>query len=194
MAADHADRGNLQITPFGTAMPLASVINYTAGVNIANGLAVALCNPSVATCTLDITVQANVSATNLVADVQGYFRSGPALNTASVSYSLEAGTDSAPITPAANVPVLVMGCQTALGFRGVSQATLLRIPASFLEWVGLESTAGAAITQGFSATPGTHILWLDFSHQVDLRVSSADTFVVHNGSSGVRTGVVKLMW
>jgi hypothetical protein len=194
VAVNPGGAGNLRVTPFGAAMPLASIINFTAGLNLANGLVVATCNPSSAVCTSDITIQADVSATNLVADVQGYFRSGPALNTASVSYSLEAGADSAPITPAANAPVLVMGCQTALGFRGVSQVTLLRIPGNFLEWVGLESTAGAAITQGFSATPGTHILWLDFAHQVDLRVSSADTFVVHNGSSGVRTGVVKLIW
>jgi hypothetical protein len=115
-------------------------------------------------------------------------------NAASVSYSLAAGANSAAITPAANTPVFVMGCQLALGFRGVSQVTLLHIPGNFLEWVGLESTAGAAITQGFSATAGTHILFLDFSHQVDIRVSSADTFVVHNGSSGARNGVLKLIW
>jgi hypothetical protein len=115
-------------------------------------------------------------------------------NAASITYSLAAGANSAAITPVASQPVLVMGCQLAVGFRGVSQVTLLRIPANFLEWVGLESTAGAAITQGFSANPGTHILFLDFSHQVDLRVASADTFVVHNGSVGARSGVVKLIW
>jgi hypothetical protein len=115
-------------------------------------------------------------------------------NAASVSYSLAAGANSAAITPAANTPVLVMGCQLALGFRGVSQVTMLHIQSNFLEWVGLESTSGAAITQGFSAAAGTHILWLDYSHQVDLRVRSADTFVVHNGSTGARNGVVKLIW
>jgi hypothetical protein len=43
-------------------------------MNLANGLVVATCNPSSATCTSDITIQADASATQLVADVQGYYR------------------------------------------------------------------------------------------------------------------------
>jgi hypothetical protein len=66
--------GNLRVTPFGTPMPLASIINFSAGMNLANGLVVATCNPSSATCTSDITIQADASATQLVADVQGYFQ------------------------------------------------------------------------------------------------------------------------
>lgn len=68
--------GDLRATPFGTPMPLASIINYAAvaGLNVANGLVVALCDPSTTTCTRDITVQADASATHVVADVQGYFR------------------------------------------------------------------------------------------------------------------------
>jgi hypothetical protein len=76
VAVSPVGRGNMQITPFGQAIPLASFINYsnTAGTALANGLAVALCNPSAATCTNDVTLQANVSAVDLVADVQGYFQ------------------------------------------------------------------------------------------------------------------------
>ena len=74
VAVDAAGRGNLQVTPFGTAIPLASIINYTAGFNIANGPAVAVCDPSATTCTKDITIQANNSVAHLVADVQGFFR------------------------------------------------------------------------------------------------------------------------
>jgi hypothetical protein len=76
VAVSPAGKGNMQITPFGQAMPLASFINYsnTAGTNLANGLAVALCDPSAATCTNDVTLQANNSAVDLVADVQGYFQ------------------------------------------------------------------------------------------------------------------------
>jgi len=110
------------------------------------------------------------------------------------AYSLGAGANSAAITPVAGQAVLVMGTQTALGFRGVAHVTLLRISGSFLEWVGLESTAGAAITQGFSGVAGAHIVFLDFSHQVDIRVASPNTFVVHNGSTGVRTGNVTMIW
>jgi len=74
VAVNPGGAGNLRVTPFGSPMPLASIINFTAGVNLANGLVVATCNPSSATCTSDITIQADVSATQLVADVQGYFQ------------------------------------------------------------------------------------------------------------------------
>jgi len=55
-------------------MPISSIINYRAGVNVANGLVVATCNPSAATCGFDITIQANASGADLVADVQGTSR------------------------------------------------------------------------------------------------------------------------
>ena len=115
-------------------------------------------------------------------------------NAAFVSYNLAAGANSAAIFPAANQSVLVMGTCTTLNFRGVGQVTMLRIPAAFLEWVGLESHAGAAITQGFSGVAGTHILYLDFSHQVDIEVNTTDSFRVHNGSTAQRTGNVTLIW
>jgi hypothetical protein len=115
-------------------------------------------------------------------------------NSTTIVYNLAAGASSAPVTPPSNQPVLILGSQLAVGFRGVSQCVLLHIPASFLEWVGLESTAGAAITQGFSGTAGTHILFLDFSHQVDIRVNSTDTFVIRNGSTSPRNGIVRMIW
>jgi hypothetical protein len=110
-------------------------------------------------------------------------------NRASISYNLASSAHSVAVTPVTNTPVLVMGTQNSLGFRGVGFVTLLSIPSSFLEWTGLESTAGSAITQGFSGGAGTHIVFLDFSHQVDIQVNPANTFVVHNGAAGTRTGV-----
>lgn len=115
-------------------------------------------------------------------------------NAAFISYNLAAGATSAPITPVANQSVLVMGTQTTVGVRGVGFVTMLHIPSSFLEWTGLESTAGSAITQGFSPAAGTHIVFLDFAHQVDIQVHTADTFVVHNGATAARTGNVTLIW
>ena len=115
-------------------------------------------------------------------------------NAMHVTYNLAAGANSAAVTPAANLPVLVMGVQTAVGFRGVGEVTLLRVPSSFLEWTGLESPAGAAITSGFSGSPGTHIVFLDFSHQVDIQVNTTDSFTIHNGSGAARTGNVTLVW
>ena len=113
------------------------------------------------------------------------------------AYVLTPGANSAPISvPVAHRAILVMGQQNALNFRGVGQVTLLWVPGSFLEWVGLESPSPnpAAITSGFSGTPGTHIVFLDFAHQVDIQVHTTDSFVVHNGSTGSRFGSVTLIW
>jgi hypothetical protein len=115
-------------------------------------------------------------------------------NEATLTYSVAAGANSAAVTPASNTPVLVQGVQTALGFRGVGFVSMLHIPSSFLEWTGIESPSGAAITSGFSGTAGTHIVYLDFSHLVDIQVHSTDSFVVHNANTETQTGEVTLIW
>ncbi len=111
-----------------------------------------------------------------------------------VGYYLNPGQDSSPIYPPTYQAVNIMGVQTALGYRGVGSVTMLRITSSFLEWVGLESPYSASITSGYSGSAGTHIVYLDFSHQVDLRVSTPDSFVVHNASGSVRYGNVTMIW
>jgi hypothetical protein len=73
VAVDPLGAGNLAAWTFGGAVPTASVINYRAGVNIANGLVLPVCNPAGGSCAHDLTIQANVSDAHLVADVMGYF-------------------------------------------------------------------------------------------------------------------------
>jgi hypothetical protein len=114
-------------------------------------------------------------------------------NKISIPYSLASGANKL-IAPVANRPVLVMGVCTSLGVRGVGQVTLLHIPRSFIEWTGLESPFGASITSGFSGTVGTHIVYIDYSHQVDIQIASPDTIRVHNASGAPRTGNVTLVW
>ncbi len=87
-----------------------------------------------------------------------------------------------------------MGVQNSVGYRGVGQVALLHVPSSFLEWTGIESPAAAALTSGFSGSAGTHILYLDYSHLVQIQVASADTFLIHNGNSITMTGVVTMIW
>ncbi len=72
VAVNPAGPGDLRVTPVGTPVPLASVINYAAvgGLNIANGVATPLSTGAAP----HITVQADVSATDLVADVLGYYK------------------------------------------------------------------------------------------------------------------------
>jgi hypothetical protein len=87
-----------------------------------------------------------------------------------------------------------MGVQTNGGNRGVGQVTMLHIPANFLEWVGLESPFGAAITSGFSGVAGTHIVWIDFNHTVDIAVHNVDTFRIENRNAVPKAGNVTLIW
>lgn len=112
------------------------------------------------------------------------------------NYNLAAGAFGASITPPANVPVMVMGTQTAVGNRGVGHVSLLRTSVAplFIEWTGIESPAGATITSGFSSASGTHIVFLDFAHTVDLEVNTASSIRVHNSSGGTATGTVTLIW
>lgn len=115
-------------------------------------------------------------------------------NAVNITYNLAPSANSSAITPASNQAVLMIGSQTAAGYRGVASATILHVPSNFIEWVGLESPSGAAITQGFDNTAGAHILYLDFSHTVDVQVASADTIRIHNGNTTTMTGNLELIW
>jgi hypothetical protein len=76
VAVAPAGAGNLRAWAYGGTAPNASIINYAAvGMNIANAVVVPLCDVGASSCIPgDITVQADVSGTHLVADVVGYFR------------------------------------------------------------------------------------------------------------------------
>jgi hypothetical protein len=119
-------------------------------------------------------------------------------NRIEVHYNLAAGANSAPVTIPANRPVAVMGVQTNIGFRGVASATLLRIPNSFIEWTGLESpstpTGGSAVTAGYNNVTGTHIVYIDYDHVVDIQVNDANSIRIHNGDIASRSGVVVITW
>jgi hypothetical protein len=115
-------------------------------------------------------------------------------NAAFYTYNLAAGADSAPITPPSNQAVLMLGSQTTAGYRGVAMATIMHVPASFIEWVGVESPSGASLAEGFSGTAGTHIVYLDFSHRVDVEVAGVDTIKIHNANSVSQTGTLELIW
>ena len=110
-------------------------------------------------------------------------------NAAFISYNLAAGANSAPITPAINKSVLVMGCCTSAFNQGVGQVSLQHIPSNGMVWVGLDN---GSITEGLSGAAGTHIM--SIGGLVDIQVASVDTILVHNGSTGTRAGNVTLVW
>jgi hypothetical protein len=117
-------------------------------------------------------------------------------NAAFFSYNIANGANSAPITPVVGQAVLVMGTQTVLGNFGVGEVTMVRGPSGepILEWTGLESCCPGTITAGFSSAAGVHIVYLDFSHKVDIEVHAGPTFVVHNASGETATGNITMIW
>jgi hypothetical protein len=123
----------------------------------------------------------------------------PSPTKTSFAYDLAPGATSAPMTVPASIPVSLMGIQTVSGFRGVGQASLLSIPGAggFIEWVGLHSPSAGGITQGFSGTAGTTIVFIDWAHCVGVEVAGAagsNQIQVHNNCSAQRTGVVTLTY
>jgi len=119
-------------------------------------------------------------------------------NAAFISYSLAPHASSAAITPATNRSVLVMGCCTTNGDLGVGQVSLLHIPSTAIDWVGLDSWNGGTTTTttaGSTGTAGAHIVWIDGVHSVDITVASADTIHVLNRSNvSTLAGNLTLVW
>jgi hypothetical protein len=114
-----------------------------------------------------------------------------------VKYTLAPGATSNPIpVPATNTPISMTCTQNNLGYRGVGQATVLRVaPASFLEWVGMDIASSAAgISSGFSGASGTHIVYCDYSKTVDIQVHSATQIQIVNTNTITMSGVVTFIW
>lgn len=120
-------------------------------------------------------------------------------NAVAYNYVLNPGYSTGAITPASNTPIWVMGVQTTNGYRGVGRVAMLQVPGSFLEWTGLESTCycgPSTITSGFNSATGTHVVYLDWDHFVDIQVVNPDSFQISNSSSNSTgaTGTVTLVW
>ena len=110
-------------------------------------------------------------------------------------FDVPAGKTSGAITIPASVPVLVMWVNNQPGYRGVGQATMLRITGSFLEWVAYDSlSSGATLDDGFSGTAGTHIEYMDYSQEVDLQVASPGTIKVVNNNSSATSITLTLIY
>jgi hypothetical protein len=119
-------------------------------------------------------------------------------NAFTISYSLSSGGNSSSLTPPANIPTFVMGAETSFGNVGSSFMTVVKGQDNELVWNGLESNGGG-VTTGSSPIAGTHIIYIDFVHCVDLEVTNATSFHVHLSApicSGVggATGRVTEIW
>jgi hypothetical protein len=183
----------LTIWPSDAGKPLASSLNWQPGQAATPNKVDVRLSPEGR-----INFFNNAGTVNLIADVVGYYadhnHDDRYPQKLQVAFDLAAGAVSAPIAVPPNVPVSVTGVVVTAGVRGVGQASLLAVPDNFITWVGLDSTAAGAITQGWNATQGVHIVYLDFAHLVDVEVDSATTIRIHNEGPAQRTGVVTLIW
>jgi hypothetical protein len=119
-------------------------------------------------------------------------------NRLSYPYKVAPGANSGPITPASNIPVMILADQigTDCDCDNVGSSLMTVVNSSNdheLVWNGFESDGGG-LTEGFSPSAGTHIMYIDFSHVVDLEVSNATSFHVHNAGSETYNGTVTLIW
>ena len=112
-----------------------------------------------------------------------------------VGYTLAAGASVTVTVPAVNTPVSMTCVNNSSGNRGVGQATLLRVsPAAFLEWVGSDIATGA-ISTGFSATAGTHIIYCDYTGKlVDVQVLNSSDIQIKNTSTVTMTGELNFVY
>ena len=107
VAVNAAGPGNLRAWAYTSPPqppPSASVLNYAAvaGLNIANGVVVPICDGSPSACPFDLRVQADVSATHLVADLLGYFSRLPEGSGSTFNADLLDNLDSSAFAPAAH--------------------------------------------------------------------------------------------
>jgi hypothetical protein len=69
--------GHLTVYPYGSSLPLASVLNFSPGQTVANGVLIPICDPNVSMCSQDLLVQTGPSSTHAVIDVTGYVAPAP---------------------------------------------------------------------------------------------------------------------
>ena len=138
---------------------------------------------------------ASVMVTMIVAEVTSKAATSLATaNVAVVNYNLGAGGTTPGITPPAGTAVLLMGTNTTSTNFSVGSVNLVHIAGTQIRWVGLESPPSASIVRGGSTTPGTHVVYLDYNHQVDVEILSADQFAIHNKATTTQAGSVKEIW
>lgn len=115
-------------------------------------------------------------------------------------FNLAAGaTTAAILVPGAASPTTLTCTASVAADSGVGQATLLRlVPTSFIQWVGFDQASNmgtsAKISQGFSATLGTHIIFCDFGGQVDVQIVNGTSIQVKNSNGNVANLVLHFVY
>jgi hypothetical protein len=182
-----AGPGDLRAVAFGGTLPAASVLNYSnlPSLNIANGIALPVCNPATATCTAaDITIIADVSSTHLVADVVGFFKA-PVRPTVITLNDIEGSTTS---TTAVTIASMFKDL-TTLGYTKAKLVARFNNDAqspACTTGVTLQLVTGATTLASLTRTCGIRA-WYDESAEFTLTTAAAYDLQAFVTSAG--TGV-----
>ncbi len=190
--------GDIEILPQGAVFGTTATLVF-----LANNAFTSAGTTAALSATRQFSVQVRQGIADVAIDLVGYFRAPELVPQKQVfTYSLGPNAIGQPIpVPVMDTPVQLQAVNLTPGDRGVASVTLLRCcaanptaPNAFLEWTGLSSPTGSAITAGFSATVGTIITQIDFAHQVRLEVNDGSSMRVNNTSGLAQFGVVTLTW
>jgi len=112
-----------------------------------------------------------------------------------LTVTVPASSTSSPITiPVANKPVQIIIANESVGNRGIAQVTIQRVnPDSFLEWVGMDIATGS-ISDNYSSTAGTHIIYADYDSAVDVQVHSATQIQLVNTYGASQKVVISMIY
>ena len=197
--------GNLKGSAYPSAIPATgSIVNYqalTPALNIANGLAFPICDPSVATCTFDMTLLANASGTDVVADVLGYFSRFKKEQVKSfVVNSTSSGASYT--TSCTNVGSTVMVIAPVAGQVVVHADVLLHftrsgssgISTDYETYIGTSPTSclndyGAGQEPFYEIAPGTmYYRPIALDHVFSVTAGSVTTFYINGQAFAVQAG------
>ena len=112
------------------------------------------------------------------------------------TFNVAVGATGKPIdVPASNTPVSLTCVSNTPGYRGVGQATFLRVnPNAFLEWVGTDIATGV-VSSGYSGTVGTHVIYCSYTDDyVEIQVNSDSAIQIKNNGNVTISGIITWVW
>jgi hypothetical protein len=141
----------------------------------------------------------------LAADAAPFPQPGAVVVATSISYKSRQYTIATGATqkgievPVSNRPIHMMVATTTDEDRAIGEATLMRVPDHFLEWLGADlgsqsESPPVPLNSGFSTSPGTHIMYADFLRAVDVQVETADKIQLKNNFGVPVTVIVTFIY
>jgi hypothetical protein len=120
----------------------------------------------------------------------------------STSYTIPVGGKQTEIMmPVANRPIHIMVTSVATSNAGMASGTIYRAANdgnNYLMWladdIASNESSTASISQGATATQGTHIMYADYMGWVDVQVQNDSHIQILNNGTHTATVVVTLMY